>query len=122
MKKVLMAFLSMFLIASIAFGTGKKERGDVFGEKTKISSVALDAPSSPWYPMQQSLQSQLVSMRTVEYSPTNNNVIWMSGAAGSPKSGSSVPYYRWRRQLGAVHASKAGARAVRPISHKERYG
>ena len=58
MKKVLMAFLSMFLIASIAFGTGKKERMEVFGEKTKISSVALDAPSSPWFPMQQYLQPQ----------------------------------------------------------------
>ncbi|MCX6136012.1 MAG: T9SS type A sorting domain-containing protein [Ignavibacteriales bacterium] len=83
MKKILMAFISMFLIASIAFGTGKKERMDVFGEKTKMSVAMVDAPSSPWFPMQQALQSQLISMRTVEYSPTNSNVIWMSGYAGT---------------------------------------
>jgi hypothetical protein len=80
MKKTLMTFLSIMLIAAMAFGTGKKEKQEGNGESIQKGLPTVQAPSSSWLPVNgPSMNAQLLSLKSVEFSPKNSNVLWLGG-------------------------------------------
>ena len=102
MKNFILSFVSVLLIASFAFSTGKKELKEGAGERLPVGRAGEFAASSPWLPVNPAFASQSVSLKSVEFSPKSSTVIWTVGTSTL----SGTPSYVYRSADGGASWSQ----------------